>query len=90
VGWTQDVPENTHDSFWVDRRRSRGSVGPPVASPMAVHDDCLAAVGGTGERFDDPTTCLLTLRQFGERLAQRAAVSVSSGSRGGSVKIAEE
>lgn len=56
--------------------------GPAATSPnfvfLAVHDQRLAAVGALAERFfaDDPNTCLLKLRQFGELLAQRAAANV--------------
>ncbi|WP_437691795.1 type I restriction-modification system endonuclease [Sorangium sp. So ce176] len=52
---------------------------PPAASPnfffLAHHDPRLVVLGTQAERYfaDDPNTCLVKLRQFGEILAQRAA-----------------
>ncbi|WP_437563101.1 type I restriction-modification system endonuclease [Sorangium sp. So ce542] len=52
---------------------------PPAASPnfsfLAHHDPRLAVLGTQAERYftEDPNTCLVKLRQFGEILAQRAA-----------------
>jgi type I restriction enzyme R subunit len=52
---------------------------PPAPSPnfsfLAHHDQRLVALGTLAERYfaDDPNTCLIKLRQFGEILAQRAA-----------------
>ncbi|MDC3988187.1 type I restriction-modification system endonuclease [Polyangium jinanense] len=52
---------------------------PPTSSPnfafLAHHDPLLAILGTQAERYfaDDPNTCLLKLRQFGERLAKHAA-----------------
>ena len=42
---------------------------------LAGHDEQLVQLGGLAERYfrDDPNTCLLKLRQFGEQLAQHAA-----------------
>lgn len=42
---------------------------------LASHDEQLVQLGGLAERYfrDDPNTCLLKLRQFGEQLAQHAA-----------------
>jgi len=44
---------------------------------LAVHDPLLVALGAQAERYfaDDPSTCLLKLRQFAEVLAQRAAAN---------------
>jgi type I restriction enzyme R subunit len=55
-----------------------GPSGPSNFAFLAAHDERLAAVGVLAERFfaDDPNTCLLKLRQFGELLAQRAAANV--------------
>ncbi|WP_437296232.1 type I restriction-modification system endonuclease [Sorangium sp. So ce426] len=52
---------------------------PPAASPnfafLAHHDPRLVVLGTQAERYfaEDPNTCLVKLRQFGEILAQRAA-----------------
>ncbi|XXZ14992.1 type I restriction-modification system endonuclease [Sorangium sp. So ce315] len=52
---------------------------PPAASPnfafLDHHDPRLVVLGTQAERYfaDDPNTCLVKLRQFGEILAQRAA-----------------
>jgi type I restriction enzyme, R subunit len=52
---------------------------PPTASPnfafLAYHDPRLVVLGSQAERYfaDDPNTCLVKLRQFGEVLAQGAA-----------------
>ncbi|MGK4008930.1 type I restriction-modification system endonuclease [Sorangium sp. So ce1036] len=52
---------------------------PPSASPnfafLAHHDPRLVVLGTQAERYfaEDPNTCLVKLRQFGEILAQRAA-----------------
>ncbi|WP_437930172.1 type I restriction-modification system endonuclease [Sorangium sp. So ce291] len=52
---------------------------PPAASPnfafLAHHDPRLVVLGTQAERYftEDPNTCLVVLRQFGEILAQRAA-----------------
>ena len=42
---------------------------------LAKHDAQLVRLGGLAERYfkDDPNTCLIKLRQFGEVLAQRTA-----------------
>ena len=42
---------------------------------LAAHDAQLVRLGGLAERYfkDDPNTCLIKLRQFGELLAQLAA-----------------
>jgi type I restriction enzyme, R subunit len=42
---------------------------------LTAHDTLLVALGAQAERYfaEDPNTCLMKLRQFGERLAQRAA-----------------
>jgi hypothetical protein len=42
---------------------------------LQVHDPQLAWLGALAERYfhDDPNTCLLKLRQFGELLAQLVA-----------------
>ncbi|MDI1475390.1 type I restriction-modification system endonuclease [Polyangium sp. y55x31] len=51
----------------------------PTASPnfayLAHHDPLLAILGTQAERYfaDDPNTCLIKLRQFGELLAKHAA-----------------
>jgi type I restriction enzyme, R subunit len=44
-------------------------------SHLAVHDEQLARLGALAEHYfpDDPNTCLLKLRQFGELLAQDIA-----------------
>ncbi|WP_441290241.1 type I restriction-modification system endonuclease [Sorangium sp. KYC3313] len=52
---------------------------PPAASPnfafLDHHDPRLVVLGTQAERYfaEDPNTCLVKLRQFGEILAQRAA-----------------
>lgn len=52
---------------------------PPAASRnfdfLAYHDPRLVVLGTQAERYfaEDPNTCLMKLRQFGEILAQRAA-----------------
>jgi type I restriction enzyme R subunit len=45
---------------------------------LAVHDSQLARLGALAERYfaDDPNTCLIKLRQFGEVLAQLTAANV--------------
>lgn len=45
---------------------------------LAVHDPQLARLGALAERYfaDDPNTCLIKLRQFGEVLAQLTAANV--------------
>jgi len=45
---------------------------------LAVHDPQLVRLGTLAERYfaDDPNTCLLKLRQFGELLAQLAAANI--------------
>ncbi|NJO30157.1 MAG: hypothetical protein HC874_23470, partial [Richelia sp. SL_2_1] len=45
---------------------------------LASHDSQLARLGTLAERYfaDDPNTCLIKLRQFGELLAQLVAASV--------------
>lgn len=54
----------------------------PPSSPnfhfLAAHDPLLVALGAQAERYfaDDPVTCLMKLRQFGEVLAQLAAAHV--------------
>lgn len=50
----------------------------PNFSFLEVHDPLLVALGAQAERYftDDPSTCLLKLRQFSERLAQRTAACV--------------
>src|SRR5581483_9494116 len=42
---------------------------------LAAHDAQLVRQGGLAERYfkDDPNTCLIKLRQFGEMLAQLTA-----------------
>ena len=42
---------------------------------LAVHDAQLVRLGALAERYfkDDPATCLIKLRQFGETLAQLVA-----------------
>jgi type I restriction enzyme, R subunit len=42
---------------------------------LAMHDPQLVRLGGLAERYfkDDPNTCLIKLRQFGEVLAQVTA-----------------
>ena len=53
-----------------------------VASPnfgfLATHDSQLVQLGALAERYfsDDPNTCLIKLRQFGELLAQLTAAKV--------------
>lgn len=44
---------------------------------LVAHDRLLDHLGALAERYfaDDPSTCLLKLRQFGEVLAQRTAAS---------------
>src|SRR5262245_18181854 len=44
-------------------------------SHMAVHDEQLARIDALAEHYfpEDPNTCLLKLRQFGELLAQDVA-----------------
>ncbi len=45
---------------------------------LAVHDTQLVRLGALAERYfaDDPNTCLIKLRQFGELLAQLAAAQI--------------
>lgn len=45
---------------------------------LRSHDPLLVALGAQAERYfaEDPTTCLMKLRQFGEVLAQRAAANL--------------
>ncbi|HLP92028.1 MAG TPA: type I restriction-modification system endonuclease [Nostocaceae cyanobacterium] len=45
---------------------------------LAVHDQQLVRLGTLAERYftDDPNTCLIKLRQFGELLAQLAAAKI--------------
>ncbi|MBD2492418.1 type I restriction-modification system endonuclease [Aulosira sp. FACHB-615] len=45
---------------------------------LAVHDPQLVRLGALAERYftDDPNTCLIKLRQFGELLAQMIAANV--------------
>ncbi|NDJ21119.1 type I restriction-modification system endonuclease [Nostoc sp. B(2019)] len=45
---------------------------------LAVHDTQLVRLGTLAERYfaDDPNTCLIKLRQFGELLAQLAAAKI--------------
>ncbi|WP_242055515.1 DUF4145 domain-containing protein [Nostoc flagelliforme] len=45
---------------------------------LAVHDQQLVRLGALAERYfaDDPSTCLIKLRQFGELLAQLAAANI--------------
>ncbi|MHC5859760.1 type I restriction endonuclease [Nostoc sp.] len=45
---------------------------------LAVHDQQLVRLGALAERYfaDDPNTCLIKLRQFGELLAQLAAANI--------------
>jgi type I restriction enzyme, R subunit len=45
---------------------------------LAVHDTQLVRLGALAERYfaDDPNTCLIKLRQFGELLAQLAAANI--------------
>ncbi|WP_437638581.1 hypothetical protein [Sorangium sp. So ce854] len=58
---------------------------PPAASPnfafLDHHDPRLVVLGTQAERYfaDDPNTCLVKLRQFGEILAQRAAAPLTTG-----------
>lgn len=42
---------------------------------LAVHNEQLVQIGALAERYfrDDPNTCLIKLRQFGEQLAQQVA-----------------
>jgi type I restriction enzyme R subunit len=44
---------------------------------LAQHDELLAQLASLAERYftDDPNTCLIKLRQFGEALAQQVAAS---------------
>ena len=44
---------------------------------LQAHDPLLDHLGALAERYfrDDPSTCLLKLRQFGEVLAQRTAAN---------------
>ena len=44
---------------------------------LAEHDPLLVQLASLAERYftDDPNTCLLTLRQFAEALAQQVAAS---------------
>ncbi len=46
---------------------------------LRVHDPLLVALGAQAERYftEDPTTCLMKLRQFAEVLAQRAAANLA-------------
>ncbi|HLM48819.1 MAG TPA: DUF4145 domain-containing protein, partial [Myxococcaceae bacterium] len=46
---------------------------------LSAHDTLLVALGAQAERYfvEDPVTCLIKLRQFGERLAQRAAAHLN-------------
>ncbi|MEH1851987.1 MAG: DUF4145 domain-containing protein [Nostoc sp.] len=45
---------------------------------LVVHDQQLVRLGALAERYfaDDPNTCLIKLRQFGELLAQLAAANI--------------
>ncbi|MBU8900842.1 type I restriction-modification system endonuclease [Corallococcus sp. M34] len=45
---------------------------------LRIHDPLLVALGAQAERYfaEDPTTCLMKLRQFAEVLAQRAAANL--------------
>lgn len=45
---------------------------------LRSHDPLLVALGAQAERYfsEDPTTCLMKLRQFAEVLAQRAAANL--------------
>ncbi|BBD61064.1 type III restriction enzyme res subunit [Nostoc sp. HK-01] len=45
---------------------------------LAAHDQQLVRLGALAERYfvDDPNTCLIKLRQFGELLAQLAAANI--------------
>jgi type I restriction enzyme R subunit len=45
---------------------------------LVAHDRLLEHLGGLAERYfaDDPSTCLIKLRQFGEVLAQCTAACV--------------
>ncbi|WP_375761203.1 type I restriction-modification system endonuclease [Corallococcus exercitus] len=45
---------------------------------LRTHDPLLVALGAQAERYfaEDPTTCLMKLRQFAEVLAQRAAANL--------------
>ena len=54
------------------------SPGSPNFAFLASHDAQLVAFATAAERLfsDDPNTCLLKLRQFGELLAQRTAANV--------------
>lgn len=47
---------------------------------LLTHDPLLVALGAQAERYftEDPSTCLLKLRQFSEVLAQEAAASVGT------------
>lgn len=42
---------------------------------LSAHDPQLVRLGALAERYfqEDPNTCLIRLRQFGELLAQRTA-----------------
>jgi type I restriction enzyme R subunit len=46
---------------------------------LSAHDTLLVALGAQAERYfvEDPVTSLMKLRQFGERLAQRAAAHLN-------------
>jgi type I restriction enzyme R subunit len=45
---------------------------------LRVHDPQLVRLGALAEKYfaDDPNTCLIKLRQFGEVLAQMTAANV--------------
>ena len=45
---------------------------------LKKHDQMLVQLGSLAERYfvDDPNTCLLKLRQFGEELSQHVAACV--------------
>jgi len=45
---------------------------------LAVHDPLLVALGAQAERYfaEDPSTCIIKLRQFGEVLARQAAANL--------------
>ena len=64
---------------------------PVMASPtsfnfqfLSAHDTLLVALGAQAERYfvDDPNTSVMKLRQFGERMAQRAAAHFNLRSEG--------
>ena len=50
----------------------------PNFAYLRVHDDQLVKIGTLAEKYfkDDPVTCLIKLRQFGELLAQLVAANV--------------